>query len=408
MCDTLVVVGNGFVGFAKNSDRDPNEAQRLEWISAAEHSTPSTVRCTWKSIPQVPRTRALLISRPFWMWGAEMGSNDAGLVVGNEAVFTNQPFDDPGLTGMDLVRLALERSACVEEGIAVISDLIKAHGQGGRCGYSSPSFRYHNSFLLADAKKAAVVEAAGRKIAVEIVRQGVRAISNGLTLPEMQGFASRLKGSVAECKLRRATMEGLGVRVESARDLAAALREHGDRTGGSGSGTSTPPHYRRLNGALSSPCVHFGGWLAGSQTVASWISILRPDRAEHWATGTSAPCISLFRPVSLECARRTGAPEGYPDSDSLWWRFERLHRSILRDWKASALMRAQRDEIEQTCFGFPGDQDACWNAAERWLDSWRDRFDQLEDLRPRWLRNRWKSVDAEAAAGNRLPSRSAI
>ncbi|HTO00497.1 MAG TPA: hypothetical protein VL068_07465, partial [Microthrixaceae bacterium] len=88
MCDTMVNLTETGVLFAKNSDRDPNEAQMLEWLPAMQHAAGSTLRCTWIDIPQVERTHGLLISRPWWMWGAEMGANEHGLTIGNEAVFT--------------------------------------------------------------------------------------------------------------------------------------------------------------------------------------------------------------------------------------------------------------------------------------------------------------------------------
>ena len=37
MCDSFVAITADGVMFAKNSDRDPNEAQLLEWIAAADH-----------------------------------------------------------------------------------------------------------------------------------------------------------------------------------------------------------------------------------------------------------------------------------------------------------------------------------------------------------------------------------
>ncbi len=115
MYDTLVALPSatveGSVLFGKNSDREPNETQALEYQPAADHPAGSRLQCTYLLIPQVRHTYGVLLSRPFWMWGAEIGANEKEMVIGNEAVFTRMPLEkEKRLTGMDLLRLALERA----------------------------------------------------------------------------------------------------------------------------------------------------------------------------------------------------------------------------------------------------------------------------------------------------------
>jgi secernin len=153
-------------------------ARCLEWVPAADHTSSDRVACTWIDIPQVAHTHAALISRPWWMWGAKMGANEHGVVVGNEAVFTKGPPGDKALLGMDLVRLALERAASAEDAVEIIVHRLEAHGQGGPCSHERPGFTYDNSYLVADAVGAFVVETAGGKWAVEEVTGPGRSISN--------------------------------------------------------------------------------------------------------------------------------------------------------------------------------------------------------------------------------------
>jgi secernin len=187
MCDTLVALGNstadGSVILAKNSDREPNEAQALTCVPRTRHAPGSIVRCTYLELPQVAETNEVLLCRPFWMWGAEMGCNDHGVAIGNEAVFTREPYGkEPGLIGMDMLRLALERAGTARQALDVIVELLEAYGQGGNCGYRHKLY-YHNSFLIADPAEAWVLETAGRHWAAERVRD-VRTISNGLTIDD--------------------------------------------------------------------------------------------------------------------------------------------------------------------------------------------------------------------------------
>ncbi|KAF8788745.1 secernin-2-like [Argiope bruennichi] len=188
-CDTFVALppatALNCVVFGKNSDRPKGEVQEVVYFPSENHPSGSKVQCTYISIDQVEHTHAVILSKPAWMWGAEMGANDANVCIGNEAVWTKLCGDDDleeRLLGMDLVRLGLERASTAREAVDVITSLLEEHGQGGPCSDTKPDFSYHNSFLIADRKEAWVLETAGRLWAAEHVTSGCRNISNCLTI----------------------------------------------------------------------------------------------------------------------------------------------------------------------------------------------------------------------------------
>jgi dipeptidase len=399
MCDTFVVVNPGRVLFAKNSDRDPNEAQVLSWVPELDHESGTTLRCTWSHIPQVEHTHAMLLSRPFWMWGAEIGINEHGVAIGNEAIFAHEPLDEDGLLGMDLVRLGLERGATAESAKNVICELIERYGQGGRCAYEKPGFSYHNSFLVADANGAWVIEAAGRQLATRHVTDGVNAISNSISLPKLASRRDRIRSWVADADKRRERVQCLAADVGDVHAAMNVLRDHGS--------DDDLPHYTRLNGAMSAACMHAGGWLAAGQTVASLVSELTTTGQQHWATGAAAPCMNLFRPVSLRQARDVGTPTGIPD-ESLWWRFESVHRRLLcADLALREQFMLERDDTQQRLL--QEDADTAWQTAEDWLTRWQGQLASMptQDSRPGFLRRYWRSIEVQAAAGSLLPWRDA-
>ena len=69
------------------------------------HST--LIQCTYIEVDQVGKTHGVILSKPAWMWGAEMGANDKGVSVAMAPVWTklNGPGDlEERLLGQDLAR----------------------------------------------------------------------------------------------------------------------------------------------------------------------------------------------------------------------------------------------------------------------------------------------------------------
>ena len=417
MCDTIVatpsITPDRTMLFGKNSDRQPNEAHQIVWVAAANHGPAAQVSCTYITIPQVRRTHAILLCRPFWIWGAEMGANEYQVVIGNEGLRARVAAqEESALIGMDLVRLALERAASAAEALAAMTDLLERYGQGGNCGHLTPSY-YHNSFMIADATEAFVLETVGRQWLAQRVC-GARAISNdysirgdvertsdGLpTLLRDLGWVDAAPPSYADLladphAAHIGSAEGRRTRATSllrqregslnVRDIMSILRDH-DPTGQ----CETP--WNPSSAHRLSLCIHAGADERISQTTGAMACEIRAKDSVHWVIGTAAPCISIFKPVLLDLPLPVQGlrPTDRYDSESLWWRHERLHRAVLLGDFAHFLeiIRAQRDALEADFHakvtavvrgGSTGERTqviaACWKEAidteNGWIAQWR-------------------------------------
>ena len=387
MCDSFVALSEATadrsVLLAKNSDREPNEAHEIVYVPAAEHSEGSTVRCTYITIPQARHTNAVLLGKPYWIWGAEMDANSHGVVIGNEAVFTKVPHEkQPGLIGMDLLRLGLERADSAADAVTVMTGLLAQFGQAGNCGHTH-TMRYHNSFLVADRTQAWVLETAGREWAARPV-EGAASISNAITIDgrfdrsspglvehavEKKWCASphdfdfgaqysdRIYTTFSDARARQCRTSDALAASPGGLDVSGAwamLADHGERADGRG---EWGPADHPVGGLFGQTvCAHAGfGPVRVSQTTGSWISALptygTPDT--HWVTGTSAPCLSLRKPLWFDALGASGMPDAGVEPGrnhtpgSLWWDHEDLHREVLRDYpRLRALIDADRQEVQ--------------------------------------------------------------
>jgi secernin len=411
MCDTLVALGNstadGSVIFAKNSDREPNEAHELVLIHHASHATDSMVRCTYIEIPQVEETFAVLLAKPFWIWGAEMGANEKGVAIGNEAVFTKVPMEkQPGLIGMDFLRLALERAATARLALEVIVSLLETHGQSGNCGLNHTDY-YHNSFLIADPHEAWVLETAGKQWAALKVKD-IYSISNAITIDSEWDLAStglvdyavargwckgRQDFSFARCytswlythfsqaRSRQcrstALLRGPGGQVD-VHKMMSYLRDHGE--------DATPEWSPAPSLRDWDVCMHAGfGPFRVSQSVGSMVSRLAPGMQTHWLTGTSAPCTSTFKPVWIDSGLPDlgPSPQAEYDPATLWWQHESLHRAVLVDYTTRvARYQPERDALEAE-FTRRDAEMSDKSAAERRVFS-AECFSRSADATARW------------------------
>jgi len=219
------------------------------------------------------------------MWGAEMGTNEHGVVIGNEAVWTTEPYAETGLLGMDLLRLGLERGATAHDAMRVIIELMEKHGQGGNCAEHF-SMSYHNSYLLADETGAWLLETAGRYWVAEEITHGTRSISNDLSIHGKGDLRHPELERIAELDFAQQFSEG-GSGTISPLSREGRVRQLCQLNEGKFTVEIAKSILRDHTGGI---CMH-----GEFETRGSQVSALHPGGNAHWFIEAPFPCQQKYR-----------------------------------------------------------------------------------------------------------------
>jgi len=426
-CDTLVALApatrDGVTLFAKNSDRDPRECQRVVQLAAARHAPGERLRCQYVEIPEAPETFAVLGAQPHWLWGFEHGVNQHGVALGNQTVFSREPAAAVGLVGMDLVRLGLERARTADEALEVVTALIAEHGQGGS-GHPTIHWPYHSGFVIADPERAWLLETSDRRWVARRVRD-VDNASNCMTIGSDWDRASPDVERVAVSQGWWEVGRRLDFRVAYAdaqtppSNLAVGRQRRAAALLDAERGGLTVGHLRALlrdhhPGAAREPrpfehpdhftlCMH----TEVSATTASMVAPLPADASAPKATWVAlgAPCVAPYLPCYPTLgvtAPRLALGGASADPESPWWRTQELLALVDREpqrraplvrerwerFEAHVDVEAARIEAQAAEALRAGDRVAAVERltpfVERVVDDWLLALDELVDeLSPR-------------------------
>lgn len=368
MCDTMVAVGcttkTGHVLFAKNSDREHNEAQVLLRIPRKKYnlSVCPRLKMTYIEIDQVAETNEIVISKPAWMWGCEMGFNEYSVMIGNEAVFTKEKHGGASLVGMDMIRLALERTKTAKEAVGYIIYLLDRYGQGGNCGYTK-KMQYHNSFIVADKDEAYVLETAGKYWVSKKVTD-YYSISNGLTLendfdechPELirDSVARKMCTGRADFNFRKSYSDPLYSKFSCCRNRSSLSLEILENNKGNITAETMMQALRAHQdgadknfekGSMKSVCMHAGS-LITSQTTASLVGELKSG-SEYFFTASSLPCISVFKPFVFNSDFELFDEEAPEKGLRYWTKREETSRMMLTGQLNEAEYLVERNAVQK-------------------------------------------------------------
>ncbi len=355
-CDTMLVSSAcsryGKNILAKNSDRPTGEPQPLCFYPGKEYPEGATVKTTYVTLPQVRKTYSVVGSRPYWIWGFEMGYNENGVIIGNEAEDSRmEPEASDGMLGMDLLRLALERSVNAREAIEVITSLLKIYGQ--KANASALTQRtYENTFNIVDKDECWVLETAGREWVAKQIKT-MRGVSNcysiGTDFDMLSENAERIAREkrflspdepfdFAKAYSGRSIRQPLGVprfrrlnkllsenEMHDYSSLSAILRDHFE-------GELIEPRFGATAGTFLSICMHMRDW-GEIETSASLLARYDDTVGIIARYAPAQPCLSAYIPVYMvgKLPERMQAAERKFDGSSLWWQVKLLSLLVAVD-----------------------------------------------------------------------------
>jgi dipeptidase len=403
MCDMAVALAHttidGHTLFGHNSNRPEGEGQALLRTPGRAFALGETVRATHLELPQVRQTYTVLACRADGQWGYRHGVNQHNVALGLTSIRTRVGNEGPGLTGADLVRLALERAGSARQALDVITDLIGRYGQGafpgGGPAEDGPDGGHDSAFLIADGCEAYVLEACGPHWAMQAVG-AVRAVSD---VCHLRQDWDRISHGLADLAIARGWWPGDGSKLDFAGSVgqeggepAAGLRRWGRATLllEQQSGQIHPQFLRHLLGdhveappaenaglrltfagqprtlnvnpaadeerdaqraarAGLSLCRHAAG-AGAAGTAASLIAALGPAPGlpplAWWAFGT--PCCGLYFPLLLDGELPAALQAEAPGAGCRVWRqMTRLQEEARRDGRRHKALAEELTALQE-------------------------------------------------------------
>jgi secernin len=409
-CDTFAVHAQhsamGGTIVAKNSDRPARECQPLRYLEPRRGGR--KLRLAYVEIEDADETLPHLGSSPYWCWGHEIGLNAHGVAIGNEAIFTRDLAEhalryrggehvEPGILGMELLRLGLERGDSARAAVEKMTTLIERYGQwgSGTRADDRASAAYDNSYLVADASEIWILETTGRRWAAKRVDEPTWSLSNEPTLREdwtrcssdlaevaaQQGWwpsAERLDFASAVTD-PNVPLQVSHIRLQRSRTLLTESLQAG-KVGFDQVRRILSDHYEGsfLGGPKFNParpdfltlCMHASpaGFTWGNTAASAVMVLPRGGTPVMWWAPTT-PCTSVYVPATVHQSgvpailSRAGTADGAgPNPEeaeqdeyaegSYWWRFQKLLETVNGDDLGAAyherqpMVREVLDELQ--------------------------------------------------------------